>query len=176
MNSGRPVESGCFYGEKQGVQNPSTSSFVYTYSGTRGGDLSVSEAAISYYTSDSFVNKHNSRVGSTWKAAANTPFLIQNKSILGSFLNESAYKKVNVTGKLPENTLGVVAVCSIVNIFSGYANLFKCCGHAFYVYLGGYSAVPSFLQNSDAITKPVHYQEQVYACPCKEGKLIIWYS
>lgn len=36
--------------------------------------------------------------------------------------------------------------------------------------LGGYTAVPSFLQDSDTAVSAVDHSGQAYACPCKEGR------
>lgn len=102
MKPGKQADSGCFYGQKQDVQKTTTtnSSFVYTYQRSGGQSVSLSDAAISYYTSGSFVDKHNSKLDSTWRAATDTPFLVQNRDNLPTLFMESVYKKVNISGKL----------------------------------------------------------------------------
>ncbi|XP_026191941.1 probable cathepsin C [Cyclospora cayetanensis] len=120
------MHSGCFYGEKKlgsfGLEAAPSFVAVRQQNHTEGAENRVFESPqgtspsflseVSYYLSKEYVDKHNEKPTSTWKAAYDSSFIQKHRSVLSSLVKDFGYSKFNTAG-------GVVATPSFLQDETG---------------------------------------------------------
>ncbi|KAL8448257.1 hypothetical protein Emag_004025 [Eimeria magna] len=103
------VKSGCFFAEKNVIpsQGAAPSSLVYVRQ--RVSEESVdpvgsSTSGFSYYLSKEFVDQHNGKLNSTWKATYNPAFIQQHHTVLSSLIKDFGFSKYNAVGETVQDT------------------------------------------------------------------------
>ncbi|KAL8449023.1 hypothetical protein Emed_003375 [Eimeria media] len=134
------VKSGCFFAEKKVIpsQGAAPASLVYVRQRVSEGgadaltSVTSTTSGFSYYLSKEFVDHHNGKLNSTWKATYNPAFIQQHHTVLSSLIKDFGFSKYNS--------------------------------------VGGFEAMPSFLQGQQTASGTV--ASQLYACPCRPGEIV----
>ncbi|KAL8275983.1 hypothetical protein Esti_000099 [Eimeria stiedai] len=97
------VRSGCFFAEKNvsPSQGAAPASLVYVRQSVSEGEVDPSKSStsgFSYYLSKDFVDHHNGKLNSTWKATYNPAFIQQHHTVLSSLIKDFGFSKFNSAG------------------------------------------------------------------------------
>ncbi|KAL8435784.1 hypothetical protein ACSSS7_002161 [Eimeria intestinalis] len=97
------VKSGCFFAEKKMTPSHviSPGSLVYVRQRVpeeKGDSMESTTSGFSYYLSKEFVDQHNGKLNSTWKATYNPAFIQQHHTVLSSLIKDFGFSKFNSVG------------------------------------------------------------------------------